>query len=275
MANPTPARILSLGAGVQSTTLALLSAKGEIPPFDAAIFADTQAEPGAVYRHLDWLERMLPFPIHRVTVGNLKEEILNAMRDHRRRMAARPPFFTGGGGMLNRQCTEDFKIKPIQRKIRELIGIRPRSRGPATVAVEQVIGISTDEASRQKPSRFRWSEHRFPLIEHDMSRTKCVQWLEAEGYPRPPKSACIFCPYHNDRMWREMKRDDPESFAEAVDVDEAIRPGMAGPKRPDGEKGKWYVHRQRIPLREVDFSTLEDHGQINMFNDECAGVCGV
>lgn len=46
-------RILSLGAGVQSTTLALMAAHGEIGPMpDCAIFADTGWEPKAVYEHL-------------------------------------------------------------------------------------------------------------------------------------------------------------------------------------------------------------------------------
>jgi len=45
-------RILSLGAGVQSSTLALMIAKGEIPMVDCAIFADTMGEPKAVY---EWL----------------------------------------------------------------------------------------------------------------------------------------------------------------------------------------------------------------------------
>jgi hypothetical protein len=36
-------RVISLGAGVQSTTMALMAARGEIAPMpDCAIFADTQ-----------------------------------------------------------------------------------------------------------------------------------------------------------------------------------------------------------------------------------------
>ena len=55
--------VLSLGAGVQSSTMALMAAKGEITPMpDCAIFADTQAEPQSVYDYLDWLEKQLPFP---------------------------------------------------------------------------------------------------------------------------------------------------------------------------------------------------------------------
>jgi hypothetical protein len=50
-------RVLSLGAGVQSTALAILAARGHLPRPDAAIFADTGWEPAAVYAHLDRLDR--------------------------------------------------------------------------------------------------------------------------------------------------------------------------------------------------------------------------
>jgi 3'-phosphoadenosine 5'-phosphosulfate sulfotransferase (PAPS reductase)/FAD synthetase len=68
---------LSLGAGVQSSTLALMAAVGEVTPMpDGAIFADTQAEPAGVYRWLDWLEKRLPYPVHRVTAGDLRKAVL-------------------------------------------------------------------------------------------------------------------------------------------------------------------------------------------------------
>ena len=265
--------ILSLGAGVQSTTLALMAAVGEITPMlDAAIFADTQSEPAAVYRHLDWLEGVLPFPVHRVTAGSLRDEILGAMQGTNR-MDARPPFFTGGGGMLRRQCTQDFKVYPIQRQIRALAGIARGSHGPKSIAVEQWFGISWDEVGRMRDSDFRWLRHAYPLVERRLTRADCLTWCEARGYPTPPKSACTFCPYHDDGMWRAMKLHDPASFADACLVDAAIRPGMPGPKRPDGTQ--WFLHAARVPLAAVDLSTAADRGQLNLFQDECAGVCGV
>ena len=68
---------LSLGAGVQSSTLALMYATGELTPMpEAAIFADTQAEPQSVYDWLDWLETQLPYEVHRVSKGNLADQNL-------------------------------------------------------------------------------------------------------------------------------------------------------------------------------------------------------
>src|SRR3546814_5919853 len=92
--------------------MALMAAHGEIGPMpDCAIFADTQAEPRAVYEHLDWLENNIPFPVYRVTEGSLENQLLYATKKN-----GRPPAFVrnpdGTGGMLNRQCTGDFKIDP-------------------------------------------------------------------------------------------------------------------------------------------------------------------
>lgn len=90
-----PLRILSLGAGVQSTALLILSARGLIPKLDFAIFADTGWEPREVYEHLDRLEREVAVPagitILRVSTGNIREDALNV--DKR---VAMIPLFTRG-----------------------------------------------------------------------------------------------------------------------------------------------------------------------------------
>lgn len=278
-------RVLSLGAGVQSTTVALMVAAGELEPLDCAIFADTGAEPAAVYEHLDWLtsDNVLPFPVHRVSAGDLRQEILAAMRGEAR-MDARPPFYVanpdGSQGTLMRQCTEDYKLVPIARKLRELLGLKPRQHWPKEPVIEEWLGISTDEAARAKPSRRPAIERRFPLLDLGMSRWDCLQWLRRHDYPQPPKSACTFCPYHNDALWREMKTSDPVSFADAVRIDAAIRPGVSRINRrassqAEGVASEWFVHRSMTGLAEVDLRNLEDRGQLNFFENECEGVCGV
>jgi hypothetical protein len=256
-------RVLSLGAGVQSTTLALLAAHGELPMPDCAIFADTQAEPAAVYEHLRWLmsPNVLPFPVHIISSGNLRQHIVEAMAG-RIRMDNRPPFFTESGGPLNRQCTTKHKIKPILAKTKELAGAD---------TVEQWLGISTDEASRMKPSRDKAIRNRWPLIEQNMSRYDCLGWLARHGYPRPPKSACTFCPYRNTEQWRVLKHNDPAGFADAVMIDELIRPGLPQERMP----ARLFVHHSRRPLADIDFSTAGDRGQPDLFGNECEGLCGV
>ena len=160
----------------------------------------------------------------------------------------------------------EYKITPLTKKTRELIGLAPRQRTKSVVC-EMLIGISTDEALRMKPSREAWKQHRWPLIELGMSRNDCLRWMERKGYPLPPKSSCIGCPFHSDHEWRAIKAD-PEAWADAIEVDVAIR------SQP-GIKGQQFMHRSCVPLAEVDLSTAADHGQIDLFNNECEGMCGV
>jgi hypothetical protein len=263
-------RILSLGAGVQSSTLALMIARGDLPMVDCAIFADTGAEPQGTYDYLDWLETQLPYPVHRVSIGNLRDAILSG---DKAASWGRPPFFVAGKtktGMLNRQCTQDYKIRVIQRKVRELIGLKPGQRGPKKPVVQTLIGISMDEAIRMKPSRTAYIENVWPLIELGMHRHQCIKWLEERQYRIPPKSACTFCPYRSDIAWRDMRDNDPASWADAVAVDAKIRDNM-----PGVANGQVYIHRSLKPLDQVDLSTAEDRGQMNLFLNECEGMCGV
>lgn len=272
-----PLRVLSLGAGVQSSTIALMAAEGEIPMPHCAIFADTQSEPEAVYRYLEYLERLLPFPVHRVSKGSLRQELLDAAAG-KRGAWGRPPLHIrnpdGSKGFTRRQCTQDYKIEPIQRKVRELCGVKPRSPGPKHIILHQLIGISTDEAVRMRSSRVRWIRHDYPLVDLGMSRLDCIHWLKKRDRKLPPKSACTFCTFRSDRGWRDMRDNDPDSFRDAVAIDRALREGA----RHIMLKGAPYLHRSLVPLDEVDLSTAEERGQFSLFGDfkaECEGMCGV
>jgi len=255
--------IISLGAGVQSSTMALMAALGEITPMpDAAIFADTGWEPKAVYEHLAWLTPLLPFPVHIVSGGNLKAALI-AGGSRRSKDFYTVPFFTTDGGMGRRQCTSHYKVEPIRRKTRELLG-RPKGPVPKNSA-SKWIGISLDEAVRMKPSGVQFEVKRWPLVELRVSRRDCLAGLTRHGYPIPPKSACLGCPYHSQEQWRDLKRS--AEWEETVAVERAIREGVGGRQQ--------FMHPQRVPLDQVDLSTAEDRGQLNLFLNECEGMCGV
>ena len=260
-------RVISLGAGVQSTVMALMAAKGEISPMpDCAIFADTGYEPQGVYDHLDWLETQLPFPVHRVSNGNIKDDTLAATNSTGQRYVS-IPFYTAEGGMGRRQCTAEYKLKPIRLKVREMLGLKKYQRAKTEVC-EMWVGISWDEIQRLKDSRDPYIKNRWPLIEESMHRHHCMSWFE-KNYPNRvlAKSACIACPFHNDALWRDMKVNDPVSFGDAVDFDRQIRSLPGFQKRQ-------FLHHSCKPLDEVDFRNSEDRGQMS-FLDECEGMCGI
>lgn len=269
-----PIHIISLGAGVQSSCMSLMAAAGEITPMPtAAIFADTQAEPASVYKWLDWLEKQLPFPVHRVTAGSIVEDTLTLrIREDNAGFYVHsgiPAFVRnpdGSDGMIPRQCTTSFKIEPIAKAVRQLAGIK---RGQRTLAVIQWIGISLDEVSRMKEARDPWQKNRWPLVEASMNRHDCLRWMEAHGYPKPPRSACWFCPFKSDAEWLRLRSEEPQYFAKAVLYERAF----SQLKRIAGVNGSLFLHASRKPLSEVDFSTEEERGQMSLFNNECEGMC--
>jgi hypothetical protein len=267
-------RFLSLGAGVQSTYIALREAREGWLGIDAAIFADTGSEPPSVYRHLEALIPQLPFPVHCV-VGyrsgeRLRESIMSRVSQAKSGSGG-PPFFTTttgrDHGMLPRQCTHDFKLAPLAKKQRELLGLK-RGRRPEGILAEVILGISADEALRMKPNHLPYLRNVFPLVERGITRGHCLEWFKKNGLPTPPKSACTYCPYRSDRAWKDLRDNEPEAFADAVRMDEAIRDGYRGSTE------KLYVHRSLTPLSEADFRTAEDFGQMDFIN-ECEGLCEV
>jgi hypothetical protein len=257
-------RVLSLGAGVQSSALLLMSEAGELPRLDAAVFADTQWEPAEVYEHLDRLTAAVTIPVHRVTNGSLRADFMaGAVGVEADRFTRIPVFIrdaAGRPGMGRRDCTRDYKIRPIRREVRRLM----TEAGASTV--EQWVGISLDEIGRMKPSGVQYVTNVYPLVEHRLTRWDCRLWLDRHGW-QAPRSACIACPYHSDAEWRRIKAD-AAAWADAVETDQAIRHAKA-------MKGTSYLHSSLTPLADVDLSTAEDHGQLNLFEQECEGMCGV
>ena len=272
-----PYRVLSLGAGVQSTVLALMAEHGEfgLPKPDIAIFADTQWEPRAVYEHLRWLKTQVSFEVRTVTAGNIKENLQKGVMPDNSKFIGIPIFLekaNGENGIMRRQCTTKYKLKPIHQELRKVLGLQPRQPVPKHSKIEMWVGISVDEMSRAKPSQERWIDKKFPLIDLGLSRAQLHKWF-LDNYPGHilPKSACIGCPYHSDAIWKDMKENDPDSFMEAVDVDIDLRSNSNITVLIPGAQG--YLHRSNKPLALVDFS--ETKGYQDQMNEECEGLCGI
>jgi hypothetical protein len=273
--------ILSLGAGVQSSTLALMFAQGEFDvKLDAAIFADTQAEPQNVYDWLAYLELEIakckhPFPVYRVTAGNLEEQTLRVRTSkksgNRYVRTLVPAFFKTekGRGFLGRKCTAEFKVRVLLAKQKRLTRV-PRKN--TQVMCTTYIGISLDEAHRMKPSTEIWCKNEWPLIDRLMARQDCKDWMKAHGYPEPPRSACYFCPFHSDEEWLRLKNKDPAYFKRAVEYDYKLRSAQRECTGTARLQGDVFLHSSLVPLDKVQFTTAKE---VDKFGNDCTGLCGV
>ncbi len=294
--------VLSLGAGVQSTVMALKADRGDFGAIpDVAIFADTGWEPKKVYRHLEWLEGELKnIKILRVNVklsknlskrprgpngqflpANLRDHLMAGVNSTNNQFITVPLYMVNKEGkpaIGRRQCTREYKVTPIQRAIRyDVLKMKPKLQIPKGVWVEQWLGISTDEMVRMKDNRDHWIMNRWPLIEAaNMSRKDCMEWF-SKHYPgrELPRSACIGCPLRTQAEWLDMKENDKESWEEAVAFDEALREGS----RTEKFGQEMYLSTKRIPLRDVGklplFEKREKRQGQRMLEEECEGMCGV
>ena len=173
-----PFRSISLGAGVQSTVLLLLACTGELPRRpDCAIFADTGWEPQAVYQHLDWLETVNTIPIYRTQYRDLRQDTINGVSHSGHSFLDVPHYIATAAGetrMSVRQCTTNYKIKPIVRLLRQLAGYPHPDQPPPPDAIHQWLGVTTDEIHRVKDANRRFLRNVYPLENLGMSRQDCV-----------------------------------------------------------------------------------------------------
>lgn len=255
----------NIGAGVQSTALALMAALEQIERPDAMVFADTGWEPAAVYDNLAWIERELAQPIDvpliRVSAGNVRDDALRTDGPY----LSLPLHVLHPGGahsVIRRACTRDRKVRPIERLVRASLGARIHADGkvgrvPAGRRATQIIGFSHDEptrAERINDDAPAYAEYDTPLITMGLTRQGCQHLLAKHGRPDVAKSACVGCPLSGNARWRAMKAGQPAEWADACEFDERIRHGHPG--FPTPLRGQAFVHRSRVPLADANLERI-------------------
>ena len=109
-----------------------------------------------------------------------------------------------------RWCTRQFKIKPLFDYYEK--------------PCFQLIGIDAGESKRARISAIDGVENRYPLIEADINRDKCIKIIESEvvyePFPVPIKSGCYICPFQTVYQWKELRHKHPDLFCKAERLEE-------------------------------------------------------
>lgn len=251
---------LSLGAGVQSSALLLMSAHGLLPKIDYAAFADTGWERPETYAALDRLENEVARPagieVVRLRAGDIRRDAL----DPNSRFSTMPMFIRnpdGTKGMLRRQCTSTYKIKILLAEARRRLGAEVFDDGRVGrvkrhKSLSMWVGISADEFTRAKDSGVKYAVNRFPLLELGLTRADTQAYLDDHGFAAVSKSACVGCPYTSNAGWRNLRDNHPEQWNQAVEFDRAIREGSAR-ANANGRPllGQAFLHPSLQPLDEA------------------------
>ena len=218
-----PLRVISYGGGVQSTALIVLAAQGIIEA-DAAVMSNV-GDDSELPQTMEYVRNIIQpwaaeqgFPVHVVDPirhGQKTTLYQEITKEGSNRTLI--PVFGEKGNPLGRACTADFKVRVINRWLREN-GASKKNK--ATV----LLGISTDEierAGRGKEETVSIREYPLLLLGHD--RTACSQIIRDAGLPVPPKSSCFFCPFHSETTWRELRRDQPDLFEKAQQLEDHLQ----------------------------------------------------
>lgn len=199
-----PMHILSYGAGVNSTALAVLILTddrfADCRRNLHIVFADTGGEHPETYAYLPIFANWLESYGLSLTVVCADE----TLEDYalKKQMLPMRRF---------RWCTSQFKIRPIHKFIKSVA-----AGGP----IVQLLGIAADEAHRARENLDPHIQNRFPLIEADLDRDGCIRLIQAVGLPVPRKSGCFFCPFLTKKGFADLKRKHPDLFERAVRIEQ-------------------------------------------------------
>lgn len=205
---------LSFGAGVQTTALLVLIGQGRLARPDAIVFADTGTEHEATYRYMEEVSGPYAreYGLDITVLGpdwrtkHYAADLETYCREHRMLP-----------GTWVRWCTDRYKVKPIIRYLRRVLGATKDK------PVESWIGISTNESHRAVLSRNPYEVKRYPLIEMGLSRDDCSRIIAEAGLPIAPKSGCWFCPFKKQSAWHQLKREEPALFERAMFMERNAR----------------------------------------------------
>lgn len=231
-------KILSFGAGMQSTALALMSCEKaldnprrypEVPIYDAVIFCDLGLEPG-------WVKRQVEFTRRACEKAGIPLYVLNTplyqdfMRNFGSRRTVSIPWWTlmedGHKAKMPRNCTIDYKIEAVSKFVRwTLLGYRKGQRlRPEDAKVHEMhMGFSAEEKRRCKVSPNPMFHNKYPLVEMRLTRANNYRYILEKWGLDTKASACAFCPFHRNYFYQYIKETEPETYAAVIGLDNLLR----------------------------------------------------
>ena len=275
-------KILSCGAGMQSSALHLMSCENalakirgeppvwpQVPIYDISIFCDLGFEPPWVKKQVEFLANAghscgvplvsLDSPLYTDFMENFGE-----------RRTISIPWWTikedGHKSKMPRNCTIDYKVELISKYVRwELLGYKKgqRLREEDKKAHEMHMGFSAEESRRCKESPNPMFVNKFPLVGMGLTRADNFAYIKDVWGLETKASACSFCPFHKNYFFKFLRENEPEQYSQVVGVDELLRD--KNPKPP--MDSDLFISRSRKRLMDLTDEDCNDA--------ECFEYCGM
>lgn len=262
-------KILSCGAGMQSTALALMSCENAthakpvhefVPVYDLVVYCDLGWEPPWVYNQVDFIQKRcneagVPFKI--LYTGLYDHYIQNFGK---KRTCSIPFWSIGANGkkaIMRRNCTIDFKIMAIQKYVRyELLGYQPyqRKRPEDIGAHEMHIGFSVEEQQRIFNNYNPLFVNRFPLVDMSLTRADNYRYIREVWGLDTKASACCICPFHRNYFFEHLKQNHSDSYGAVIRMDNLIAEKQIQTKI----KSQLFISRSRKRIEDLKLADCDD-----------------
>lgn len=262
-------KILSCGAGMQSTALALMSCENKkygdnrhplVPIYDAILFCDLGEEPRWVYDQVYFIQSAceevgIDFYV-------LESDLYSHYMDkfgHSRVVSI--PFWSvdedGKKGKMMRNCTLEFKINIMQKFVRmNLLGYKKgqRTKQEDMKAHEMHLGFSIEEKKRCRDNPHKMFVNKFPLCELGLERKDNYAYIKDVWGLETKASACNFCPFHRNYFFRHLKNNYQEEYGKLIELDNLLEDGQPNTKI----RSKLYISRSRKRIKDLSDEECDD-----------------
>jgi len=261
-------KILSCGAGMQSTALALISCENKkkgiihplVPIYDAIIFCDLGKEPPWVYEQVKFIMNAcdavgIPFYI---LDTHLYDDYVDNFGKNR---VVSIPFWTvdenGKKGKMMRNCTLDYKINVMQKFVRlKLLGYKKgqRTKLEDMKAHEMHLGFSIEEKHRCKENPHKMFVNKFPLCDMNLERKDNFAYIMDIWGLETKASACNICPFHRNYFFKHLKENHLKDYKDVLILDQILEE-----KQPDTKiRCKLYISRSRKRIKDLTNEDCND-----------------
>ena len=159
------------------------------------------------------------------------------------------------------ECLQAIGIESMAQALEELRSLR----------FLKALGYDGGEERRATMSEDVFCRLWFPLIELDMDRDACLKKIDEHGLPRPPKSACFYCPSSKKSEVLALAKEHPDLFARAVEMERrADESGKSTSVKGLGRNWSWTElvtldpkRQSQIPERPVESCVMCADGSVD------------
>lgn len=246
--------VLSWGGGTQSTALMLMILEKEINiDLDYIIFSDTGAEAIFTYEQIYKVQKYVKEKYnHDIIItskckqkksdediikmiknnkidssyrtskySDLKQELKLYLKGVTSNWNAIPLWTIDNNGKLgktpNKHCTIAYKVNQQLKELRLRENIKQFRENKHLINFH--IGFSVDEISRVKPNPMKYAKNIFPLIDNNLTKEDCINYVNRKLGFKPVSSVCNICFANDIERVHKIYKEDKKGWQEILEID--------------------------------------------------------